>query len=153
MTPVITPNAGGKYSWSPSSGLSCTNCQNPIAGPIGTTTYTLQVTNDSGCVAVSQITVTINYDCGEVFVPNGFSPNADGENDLECVYGRCIETIYFAIYDRWGEKVFDTSDPKQCWDGMFRGQAMNTASFVYYLNAKLVTGETLTKRGNINLVR
>jgi gliding motility-associated-like protein len=150
---TLTGSGGKTYNWTPSIGLSCISCPNPVASPFATTTYILTVTSDSGCVSTAHVTVVITYDCGDVFVPNGFSPNGDGENDVECVYGRCIETMYFAIYDRWGEKVFDTSDPKQCWDGTFRGQVMNTAAFVYYLNAKLVTGETVNKKGNINLVR
>jgi gliding motility-associated-like protein len=150
---TLAGTGGKNISWSPAAGLSCTTCPNPVASPFATTTYVLTVTSDSGCVSTSHVTVVITYDCGEVFVPNGFSPNGDKENDVECVYGRCIESMYFAIYDRWGEKVFETSDPKACWDGTFRGQLMNTASFVYYLNAKLVTGETVNKKGNINLVR
>ena len=152
-TTILAGTGGGTYNWSPADGLSCTSCANPSATPLITTTYTLTVTSDSGCVATAKTTIVIDYDCGDVFVPNAFSPNGDSENDLECVYGRCIETMYFAIYDRWGEKVFESSEKKQCWDGTFRGQLMNTDSFVYYLSAKLVTGETITKKGNINLVR
>jgi len=92
-------------------------------------------------------------ECGELFVPNAFSPDNNGENDMECVYGRCIEKLYFAIYDRWGEKVFETTDLKQCWDGSYKGKQMNTAVFVYYLKATLTTGEEITKKGNISLLR
>ncbi len=99
------------------------------------------------------MTVTVDLQCGEVFVPNAFSPNNDGENDLECVFGKCIQTMTFAIYDRWGEKVFDTTDPKKCWDGIYKGEVMNTAVFVYYLDATLITGEKIKKKGNISLVR
>lgn len=92
-------------------------------------------------------------ECGEMFVPNAFSPDGNGENDLECVYGKCVQELYFAIYDRWGEKVFETTNISKCWDGTFRGQEMNTAVFVYYMKAKLTTGETVEKKGNISLLR
>ncbi len=97
--------------------------------------------------------ISIKHECGDLFVPNAFSPDNDGENDLECVYGKCIQTLFFVIYDRWGEKVFETTDPKQCWDGTYKGKLMNTAVFVYYLKATLDTGEEITKKGNISLLR
>lgn len=97
--------------------------------------------------------ILINDECGELFVPTAFSPNNDSQNDFECVYGRCIEELLFSIYDRWGEKVFETTDSKQCWDGTYRGKPMNTGVFVYYLNATFKSGESVTKKGNIGLVR
>ena len=97
--------------------------------------------------------VKLLNECGEMFVPNAFSPDNNGENDIEYVYGKCIQKIYFAIYDRWGQKVFETTDMKQGWDGSFKGKEMNTGVFVYYLTATLTTGETVTKKGNISLFR
>lgn len=97
--------------------------------------------------------IKILNECGEMFVPNAFSPNNDGENDMECVYGKCVKSLYFAIYDRWGEKVFETTDMMQCWDGTFKGKEMNTAVFVYYMRAKLTTGDEINKKGNISLIR
>lgn len=97
--------------------------------------------------------VLINDECGELFVPTAFSPNDDNQNDLECVYGKCIESLLFSIYDRWGEKVFETTNQQQCWDGTYRGKRMNTGVFVYYLQATFKTGESVTKKGNIGLVR
>lgn len=97
--------------------------------------------------------VLINDECGELFVPSAFSPNNDSQNDLECVYGKCIESLLFSIYDRWGEKVFETTDQKQCWDGTYRGKPMNTGVFVYYLQATFDSGESVKKKGNIGLVR
>jgi gliding motility-associated-like protein len=92
-------------------------------------------------------------ECGEMFVPTAFSPDGNGENDMECVYGKCIKDLYFVIYDRWGEKVFETDDMTTCWDGTYRGKAMNTAVFVYYMKAQLTTGEEVVKKGNISLLR
>lgn len=92
-------------------------------------------------------------ECGEMFVPNAFSPDNNGENDMECVYGKCVKSVYFAIYDRWGEKVFETTDLMKCWDGTYKGKDMNTAVFVYYMNAKLISGEEVIKKGNISLIR
>ena len=92
-------------------------------------------------------------ECGEMFVPNAFSPDNNGENDLEMVYGKCIQKIYFAIYDRWGEKVFETTDATRGWDGKYKGKELNTGVFVYYLTATLTTGEEIVKKGNISLFK
>ncbi|HSY75305.1 MAG TPA: gliding motility-associated C-terminal domain-containing protein, partial [Bacteroidia bacterium] len=151
---VITATGGGSYLWTPATGLSCNTCPNPIASPLQTTSYCVQVTNASGCTDTACMTITINdLPCGEIFVPTAFSPNGDKENDLECVLGGCIKTIDFAIFDRWGNKVFETQNQKQCWDGTYKGQPMNTGTFVYYLNAVMTNGSTISKKGNITLVR
>lgn len=145
---------GTSYSWSPTTGLSCSDCKNPDASPTATTTYYISVTDTNECSNFDSVTVFIKeIECGEVFLPNAFSPNNDGENDLECIFGNCIQTMHLSIYNRWGERVFETDKPKECWDGTYKGKVMNTAVFVYYLNVTLITGEKINKQGNINLIR
>jgi gliding motility-associated-like protein len=104
--------------------------------------------------------VTIEpIDCsgaGELYLPNAFSPNGDGENDvLQLYYGnmQCITTFELQIYDRWGEKVFQTTDPDFSWDGYYKGTVEGTAVFVYYMKAKLIIGGDLNKKGNVSLIR
>jgi gliding motility-associated-like protein len=109
--------------------------------------------SNGGCTDSACVTVTVDLSCGELFVPNAFSPNNDNQNDELKVLGRCISEIYFAVYDRWGEKVFETTSQNVGWDGTYRGKVMNSAVFVYYLDATLVTGEQIIKKGNISLVR
>ena len=99
------------------------------------------------------MTVSVEQPCGDVFVPTAFSPNGDDENDLECVLGDCINSMEFAIFNRWGEKVFESTGQQTCWDGTYKGELLNTATFVYYLKATLVSGEEVLKKGSINLVR
>ncbi len=149
----LTSSGGVSYVWFPANGLNCTSCQNPDASPTATTTYCVVVTDGSGCTDSACITVFVDNQCGELFVPNAFSPNNDGQNEMECVLGNCITELQFTIYDRWGEKVFETTDLAFCWDGMYRGKLLNTAVFVYQLNAVLSNGETISRKGNISLVR
>jgi gliding motility-associated-like protein len=149
----LTANGGGTYSWSPDSTLSCSTCANPIASPTQTTTYCVTVTDTNGCVDSACIKITVEIPCGEIFVPTAFSPNNDGSNELECVTGGCISSFHFAIYDRWGEKVFESTSQDLCWDGMYKGKLMNTAVFVYYLDVTYTNGETVKQKGNITLVR
>lgn len=140
------------YTWTPAEGLSCTNCLNPIAGPSQTTTYTLMATNGSDCVAADTVTVFVELPCGDLYIPSAFSPNNDGQNDVLKIYGNCITELEFAIYDRWGEKVFETNDPSLTWDGTFKGKLMDPAVFAYYFKA-IVNGNKIQQNGSISIVR
>jgi large repetitive protein len=145
---------GVTYSWSPSSGLSCTDCPNPTANPEETTLYYLVATDSLGCPATDSVLVTVRIPDSEVFVPNIFSPNGDGSNDILYVYGRYIKEMELIIFDRWGEKIFESRSTASGWDGTYKGKALNTAVFAYILKYTLVNEtESLTKQGNITLLR
>lgn len=141
------------YSWTPPTGLSCTNCPNPVASPNQSTVYYVTVSDGSGCIGTDSIFIKVDIKCGEVFFPTIFSPNDDGVNDLQCVFGNCIKSIYWAVYSRWGEKIFETSDPKACWDGKFKGKLMNTGVYVYKLRAVLLNGDIVEQQGNFTITR
>ncbi|MCD6018909.1 MAG: hypothetical protein K0S53_2030 [Bacteroidetes bacterium] len=152
----LLASGGAIYNWSPSTALSCTNCAEPIASPTEDTQYCVEITSSEGCRDTACTTVSVEpkeIKCVEVFVPTAFSPNGDGVNDVAQVFGNCIVTMRFLIFDRWGEKVFEGSSIKDTWDGNLRGEPMNTAVFVYYLKATLVNGEHVSLKGNITLVR
>jgi gliding motility-associated-like protein len=91
--------------------------------------------------------------CGEVWVPTAFSPNGDGSNEQICVYGGCITSLTFQLFDRWGNMVFETNDNAICWDGIYKDKPMNTAVFAYYLYVILDNGDVVEQKGNITLVR
>jgi gliding motility-associated-like protein len=153
----LTISGGGTYSWDPSTGLSCSDCADPIATPSTTTIYCATVTSTDGCIDTSCTEITVEEleetEC-QVFVPEGFSPNGDGNNDLECVYGSCISTINFQIFDRWGEKVFETETIGDCWNGTYRDEPMNSGVYAYILTYTLDTSEeSITVKGNISLFR
>ena len=148
----LVATGGGSYSWTPDESLSCSDCPDPLASPNETTTYCVTV-NNSGCIDTACTTVTVDYNCGDVFVPNAFSPNDDAANNLECVYGSCIVQMNFRIYDRWGELVYESTNLNACWDGTYKGKDLSTQVFVYLLDATLITGETVSLKGNISLIR
>ena len=141
------------YTWTPSEGLSCTNCPDPIASPSETTTYTVTVTTDDGCSSSDTVLVIVEQPCTEVFVPTIFSPNGDNINDLVCVEGSCIRDLDFRIFNRWGEVVFETKDPSECWDGTQNGEPLNTGVFAY--KAFIITddGQEIEKSGSLTLVK
>ncbi len=144
------------YEWLPHEGLDNPFVFNPVATPSETTTYTLTVTNDEGCLAVRQITIyVISPDCQEpnIFIPNAFTPNGDGNNDVLYVRSNIIESMEFAVYNRWGQKVFETTDQAIGWDGTYKGQDLPNDVFGYYLKARCFNGEEYFKKGNVTLMR
>ncbi len=147
----LAASGGVSYLWSPSAGLNCDTCANPIATPLVSTTYTVTITSDSGCSTASTITIDVN--CGKVFVPEAFSPNGDGQNDILYVRGDCIKTVDFNVFDRWGNKVFETTDKNIGWNGVYKGEASNAGSYVYYVSATMYDGTVIEKKGNVALVR
>lgn len=156
---IISVAPGGSnqtYSWSPSASLSCSSCMNPVATPSVTTTYTVTITDTTtGCQIIDSVIIIVKENCGQVFVPDAFSPNNDGQNDVLYVRGNCLSQLDFSVYDRWGNKIFHTSDLSKGWDGKYNGQPMNTGTYVYYLKA--ITNDTppktIEKKGNITLIR
>jgi gliding motility-associated-like protein len=118
-----------------------------------TTQVLVTGTDENGCSAIDSVNVEVDTDCGDVFVPNAFSPNNDGQNDFLQVYGPKITTMTFRMYDRWGNMVFEASDPGMKWDGIYNGKMMDPAVFVYHLEATLITGDRIKKKGNVSLIR
>ena len=150
---TLAGSGGGAYSWLPSTGLSCIYCSNPEANPGQTTTYILTVTNAEGCTDTDTVIVTVDNNCGDIFVPNSFSPNGDVQNDVLYVFGNCITEMNFTITNRWGEVVFETMDQKIGWNGVYHDKQMDTAIFIYELKATLLNGEQVSKKGNVSLIR
>ena len=144
---------GDSYMWIPTSSLSCDNCPDPVASPTTTTTYTLFVIDSNGCKTDDTVTIHVEDICGEVFVPGAFSPDGDGHNDILYVRGNCIKELDFIVYDRWGNKVFESNNRNIGWDGRYNGQAMNVGVYGYYVEATLDDGTKVQKKGNVGLVR
>lgn len=147
---------GYTYSWTPASSLNNANIQNPVASPSETTIYTVTISNN-GCSLTDTVIVRIlEFICDEpnIYVPNAFTPNNDGENDVLFVRSFFdMESLIFRVYDRWGEKVFETNNKSIGWDGTFRGRDCDPAVFVYYLEAKCPGGKEYFKKGNVTLIR
>ena len=89
----------------------------------------------------------------DIFIPNIFSPNGDLNNDVLYVRSHNIKTMDFCIYNRWGEKVFETKDINKGWDGTYKNSKCNEGVFVWYLNATLKDDKPIIKKGNITLIR
>ncbi len=150
---VLTGTNALKYSWSPNYNISSLTNPKVTVNPFQTTQYILTGYNSKMCYSTDTINVIVIEDCGDMFVPNAFSPNGDGNNDVLMVRGICLETMTFMIFNRWGEKVFETTDISVGWDGTYHGDKMNSAVFVYRLEGKTYSGKGFSAKGNITLIR
>ena len=144
------------YQWSPTESLQTPDVPSSLAWPLNTTTYTIRVTDTFQCSKMATITIdVVKLTCNDtfVFIPNAFSPNADGHNDKLFVRSAILDEFYFVVYNHWGEKVFETVDLKSGWDGNFRGKECPNGVYDYYFRGVCIEGETLEKRGNVMLIR
>ncbi len=151
-----TENFEYNYIWFPATSLNSSTIANPLATPSTTTTYTVQVMNEAGCTNEASLTIFVRPTfCEEpyIFVPSAFTPNGDGENDVLYVRGAVIDELEFIIYDRWGDKVFETYSKEIGWDGTRNGKKLYSGVFGYYLRVICSNGEEFRKQGNITLIR
>ena len=147
---TLTGTGGVSFVWTPSSGLNCTTCQSPFASPTSTTTYTLTVTDANGCTASDDVTITVDAIFG-LFIPDAFSPNNDGSNDVLFVRGNGFSEFEFRLYDRWGQLVFTTTELTVGWDGTFKNKPLNEGVFVYTFEGTYLDGTSFSEKGNITL--
>ncbi|MGB3948810.1 MAG: PKD-like domain-containing protein [Bacteroidia bacterium] len=142
--------------WNPASEVSNQNDFNPSVSPDGTTTFVVSILDSVGCPKIDSITVyVLSNKCEEesVFVPNTFTPNGDGKNDILYVRGNTLKKIYFAVYNRRGELIFETNDLSIGWDGTYGGRIADPDVFAWYLRATCFSNAELTSKGNVTLIR
>lgn len=118
----------------------------------GNYTATLLLYNEGGCLSTYSAEICI-LPPTPLFIPDIFSPNGDGVNDVLFVRGQGTLEMTFTVYDRWGERVFETSNMDHGWDGQFRGESMPSGSYIWLLRARLNDGVLLEERGNVLLIR
>lgn len=148
---VLSSGNGAVYAWLPNTWLQSSTGSSVSVSPMEDASFCVKVTDSRGCVDTACVDIVIK--CGEVFIPTAFSPNSDGHNDELKVYSNCLQEILLRVYDRWGEIVFEGTDVSTGWDGTYKGSMLNAGVFVYQLSAKTKNGDTVTKKGNITLVR
>jgi gliding motility-associated-like protein len=152
----LAATGGTSYVWTPSTYLDNPNVSNPIStSPLADISYIVYVTDANSCTASDTINITVD-DAENIFIPNIFSPNGDGQNDILYVRGKGIKDIEFIVYDRWGEKIFETTtfnDITKGWDGTYKGKKLSTAVFVWYAKGTFYSGGIIDKKGNITLIR
>jgi len=154
---TYTPNTIS-WIWSPATGLSCTNCPTPDAGPKFDTFYQVYFTDNNGCSNTGSIMVYVICKNANLFIPNTFSPNGDGSNDVFYPRGRGLERVkLLRIFNRWGEVVFEkrdfpVNDASSGWNGSFKGKTPQPDVYVYQAEVFCENGDIIKLNGNIALV-
>lgn len=147
--------SGYLYTWTPPTDVNNPNAQETGATVWQSTNYTVHV-SDGICTKTSSVWVDVfPYRCEEpfIFVPNAFTPNGDGENDVLYLRSRIVADVTFRIYNRWGELVFETTTMESGWDGTFRGKQLPPDVYDYYLEGHCIDGQEFLIKGNITLIR
>ena len=147
------------YKWSGGPIEDCEDCANPSIRPTESIAYSVTVTDENGCTATDRITVFLRKS-QEVYIPNAFSPDNDGTNDIFMIYsGNNVKEVKsFFIFNRWGESMFEgynflPGDPSFGWDGSHRGEMLNAGVYIYMAEIEFQDGEVVIFKGDVVLMR
>lgn len=158
LQPKISPDVT-QIQWTPGTWLSCIDCPVPVATPRQTTSYKLWVTNEGGCTAEKVARLFVVCNGTNVYLPNTFSPNNDGVNDVFYPQSKGVASIKsFRIFNRWGELVFEQfsfqgNDRSKGWNGMQKNRPAVDDVFVYVMEVACDNGEVLYFKGDVTIIR
>ncbi len=151
-----TQDSDYQYTWASTQTMSDPSIFNPTSNPLAESEFVVFVTDEYGCENQGIVRVIVkDFFCEEpyIFVPNAFTPNNDGNNDILFVRANAITNMYFAVYSRWGELVFESRDLSVGWDGTFKGEKLPPDVFAFYLEVDCLNGESFFKKGNVSILR
>ncbi len=158
LVPIISPDVT-QATWVPTYGIVNSNYPSITIKPNVNTSYTVTVKNPAGCTAIDIVNIRLLCNDANIFMPNTFSPNGDGNNDVFYPRGKGVYTIkQLRIYDRWGEEVFaryqfTANDLSKGWDGTFKGKLLQPDVYVYMMDVQCDNGETTVYKGNVALIK
>ncbi|MEO0873930.1 MAG: gliding motility-associated C-terminal domain-containing protein, partial [Bacteroidota bacterium] len=151
------PVAG--YKWTGGPIEECEDCPTPVISPTESVAYSVTVTDENGCTATDRVTVFVRKS-QEVYIPNAFSPDNDGTNDIFMIYGggdvKSVKSFY--VFNRWGESMFESfgfapGDPVHGWDGRHRGELLNAGVYIYMAEVEFQDGEVIIYKGDVVLMK
>jgi gliding motility-associated-like protein len=152
---TLLATGGVNYTWTAAPGIGNLNTASPIVVPIQTTTYYVKVVDAKGCTGYDSVKVNVDFTAGasQYLLPTAFTPDGNGKNDcFGLKYWGVVTQLDFNVYSRWGQLVFHTNNPNDCWDGKINGQPQDSGTFVYQIKAKTACGE-IYRKGTIILIR
>ncbi|MEP7236951.1 MAG: PKD domain-containing protein [Ferruginibacter sp.] len=158
ITPTISTDVTNTY-WLTAPGILYSNSPSVTVQPKATTEYTVEARNPGGCKATDKITVFVLCDGANIFIPNTFSPNGSGANDIFYPRGSGLFKIkLLRIFNRWGEVVFEKvnfspNDPNAGWDGTVKGVKVNSDVYVYTAEIQCENNTSIILNGNVALLR
>ncbi len=149
----VQPSTGAyTYQWSPANYLSCTNCPNPFFSAIRSFEYEITVTDAFGCTVTGTVKVNVKAD-KPFFVPNVFTPNGDFQNDVFQIYATGTVYYHLTVFNRWGEKVFESNNVTQGWDGKYQGKDSYAGVYTYVVELNFLDSEIRKYIGSFTLLR
>lgn len=150
---LLKASGAQAFSWYPMGTLNAPFSSTPLATPKETTVYTVTGSDQYGCVGYDSAVVRLNYR-NPVLLPNSFTPNNDGLNDVFNLSGiKFQKLLAFKIFDRYGRIVFETNNPEKGWDGQIKGKPANPGVYNYYIKLGHPDNEIEVFKGNITLIR
>ncbi len=148
-----------QFTWHPDTTITCDTCFIVEVSPQLTNTYGATLTDVNGCTVSDLVTIFVRKD-RDVFIPNVFSPNQDGNNDLFMIFAGkdVVKVNSFQVFNRWGEPVFQRYDfpanhPAHGWNGWYRGRPCNNAVYVWFAEIEFIDGEVILYKGDVALIR
>jgi gliding motility-associated-like protein len=156
-TVTLTTSANFTYqvvAWLPEAAFTDQTALNQTIVVHDTATlFSVVAQSSQGCLDTAVYVVQVNANTGDFFIPNAFTPNNDGKNDVWKVYGSSIRGLEVKIFSQWGQVVFSSKDPQGGWDGYYGGKPAPVGPYIYVVKVVFTDGKSLTRKGTVSLIR
>lgn len=148
----LSATGTGTLTWIFGEEILCKSCPNSQIMPKKSGCYKVEAVSQAGCKAIDEmcVEITTNYN---IYIPNSFTPNEDGVNDVFMVYGTGISNIELTIFDRWGEKLFKSTEQTKGWNGFYKNQLSKEDVYVYVVDFQAIDGKKHSKTGHVTLLK
>lgn len=141
-----------EFIWEPDEYIDCNVCRNVTVSPIANVLYKTTLIDENGCTASDSMFVFVIPE-KKILIPNAFTPNGDGKNDVFYVYTRGVKEFLLQVYNKWGNLIFESTDINSGWDGAgFQGESP-VGTYIYISKVIYLDGEIISKKGTINLIK
>lgn len=152
--PLQARTFGDSYLWTPPVGLDAYTIDNPVTKNFTQTQdYIIQIKTNANCITYDTLLVKA-FTVKGILVPTAFSPNGDGTNDkLKPTLINIVQLVYFRIYNKWGQLIFETSDPAKAWDGRWKGMQQDIGNYVWMAEGIDVDGNKVSNHGQVLIIR
>ncbi len=147
----LNANGTGTLTWIYGDGIVCKVCPNSQIVPQQSSCYIVETVNDKGCKATDEVCVTIIKESA-IYVPNTFTPNKDGLNDVFYIYGVDINEMDLKIYNRFGQIIFTSKDQLSGWNGYYNNELCPMGVYVWFLKFTDREGKQMYKKGHVTLL-
>ena len=143
-------NVSGTYTWSPEDGLSCVECSSTSLIAEENAEYFVHFVDENGCEAMDDVRIILE---GIIYVPNTFTPDGDGQNDLFYPKGGNIDEFHMLVFNRWGEVMFESHNFEGQWDGTYGGKPCKDGTYVWKIIYRDISNNKKEITGHVNLLR